>query len=44
MEDNVVYNFCAVEVFLKDISMVRGDPRCLWEWAKIAMDFAEKYV
>lgn len=33
---------CAVEVIMKDISTVRYEPRRLWEWARIAVEEAEK--
>jgi len=34
---------CVVEVILKDISTVRGDPQRLWKWAEMAMDVVERY-
>ncbi|MGC8862264.1 MAG: hypothetical protein ACP5R5_05735 [Armatimonadota bacterium] len=34
---------CVVEVIMKDISTVRGDPRRLWQWAEMAMDVVERY-
>jgi len=34
---------CVVEVIMKDISTVRGDPRRLWQWAETAMGVVEKY-
>ena len=37
-------NGCVVEVIMKDVSTVRGDPKRLWDWAKMAMDVVEKYA
>jgi len=34
---------CIVEVVLKDISTVRGEPQRLWEWASMAMEVAAQY-
>jgi len=34
---------CVVEVILKDISTVRGDPQRLWQWAEMARDVVERY-
>ena len=31
-----------VELILKDIHTVRGEPRRLWEWSRIAMEMAEE--
>jgi hypothetical protein len=33
---------CRVELILKDISTVRGEPQRLWDWAKVAMEEAER--
>ena len=33
---------CTVEIIMKDITTVRGDPRRLWEWSRIAMEEAER--
>jgi hypothetical protein len=33
---------CVVEIILKDISTVRGEPERLWEWSRIAMEEAER--
>jgi hypothetical protein len=33
---------CHVEIIMKDISTVRGQPRRLWEWSRIAMEEAER--
>lgn len=35
---------CPVEIIMKDISTLRYEPKRLWDWAKIAMDTAEKYA
>lgn len=35
---------CAVEVIMKDISSVEYKPQRLWEWARIAVEEAEKVV
>lgn len=35
---------CHVELIMKDISTVRYQPRRLWEWARIAMEVAQKYA
>ena len=29
---------------MKDISTVRGQPKRLWEWSRIAMEEAERFV
>ena len=36
-------NGCSVELVLKDISTVGGNPRCLFEWEKLAMELVENY-
>lgn len=33
---------CCVEVIMKDISTVAGQPRRLWEWAEMAVDVCER--
>jgi hypothetical protein len=33
---------CAVEIIMKDISTVRGEPWRLWEWASIAAEVAQE--
>ncbi|OPZ86582.1 MAG: hypothetical protein BWY76_00887 [bacterium ADurb.Bin429] len=33
---------CRVELIMKDISTVRGEPQRLWAWEKIAMEEAER--
>jgi len=35
---------CVVEIIMKDISTVRGDPRRLWQWAEMAMETAEQFA
>jgi len=35
---------CHVELIMKDISTVRRQPERLWEWARIAMEEAEKFA
>lgn len=35
---------CPVEIIMKDISTVRYEPKRLWEWAKIALETAEKFA
>ncbi|MHB0878748.1 MAG: hypothetical protein ACYC5O_22135, partial [Anaerolineae bacterium] len=35
---------CIVEVILKDISTVRGQPRRLWEWARVASEVTAEYA
>jgi len=35
---------CRVEIIMKDISTVRGQPKRLWEWSRIAMEEAERFV
>jgi hypothetical protein len=35
---------CHVEIIMKDISTVRYKPEHLWDWARIAMEVAEKYA
>lgn len=35
---------CPVEIILKDISILRYDPKRLWKWAEIAMQTAEQYA
>lgn len=32
------------EIIMKDVSTVRNDPHRLWEWARIAVDVAARYV
>lgn len=34
---------CVVEIIMKDISTVRGDPRRLWQWAEMAIEVAEQF-
>lgn len=34
---------CCIEVIIKDISTVRGEPWRLWKWMDIAMEVARKY-
>ena len=34
---------CSFELILKDISTVKGNPQCLFEWQEIAMKMAESY-
>ena len=34
---------CNVEIIMKDISTVRGDPRRLWQWAEMAVETAKKF-
>ena len=34
---------CVVEVIMKDISTVRYQPQCLWEWARMAAEVVERY-
>ena len=34
---------CHVEIIMKDISTLRGEPRRLWEWSRIAMEVAEDF-
>lgn len=34
---------CAVEIILKDISTVRGEPRRLWEWTETMMEIAQEH-
>ena len=36
-------NGCSVELVLKDISTVGGNPRCLFQWEKSAMELLENY-
>ena len=36
-------NGCSVELVLKDISTVGGNPQCLFEWEKLAMELVENY-
>jgi hypothetical protein len=33
---------CSVEIIMKDLSTVRYEPHRLWEWAKIALEEAQK--
>jgi len=33
---------CRVELILKDISTVRGDPKRLWAWSELAMELAQE--
>jgi hypothetical protein len=35
---------CNVEIILKDISTVRGNPRRLWEWAATASELTAEYI
>ena len=35
---------CHVELIMKDISTVRHEPQRLWEWARIAMEEAERFA
>jgi hypothetical protein len=35
---------CHVEIILKDISTLRGEPRRLWDWARIAMEESERFA
>ena len=35
---------CHVELIMKDISTVRHDPQRLWDWARIAMEEAERLL
>ena len=35
---------CVVEVILKDISTVRYQPQRVWEWARMAVEVAERYA
>jgi len=35
---------CHVELIMKDISTVRREPQRLWEWARIAMEEAERWA
>jgi len=35
---------CAVEVVMKDISTVRGQPQRLWEWVEMARALTEEYA
>ncbi len=35
---------CHVELIMKDVSTVRGEPRRLWEWARIAREEAEAFA
>lgn len=34
---------CPVEVILKDVSTVRGDPQRLWTWAELAREVCEEF-
>jgi len=36
-------NGCSVEVIMKDVSTVRGEPQRLWQWADMAMDVAGRF-
>ena len=35
---------CHVELIMKDISTVHGQPQRLWEWARMAMEVVQQYV
>ena len=35
---------CCVEVIMKDLHTVRGDPSRMWEWVSMAKDLAEQYA
>lgn len=35
---------CNVEIIMKDVSTVRGEPQRVWQWAQMALEVAEKYV
>ena len=35
---------CVVEVIMKDLHSVRGQPRRMWEWVSMAKDLAEEYA
>jgi hypothetical protein len=35
---------CVVEVIMKDISTVRGEPQRLWEWTEMATEVVERYA
>jgi len=35
---------CPVEVIMKDVSTVRGEPRRIWEWAQLAREVTEEYA
>jgi hypothetical protein len=35
---------CHVEIILKDISTVRGEPERLWSWAEIAMEEVQRFA
>jgi hypothetical protein len=35
---------CVVEVILKDISTVRGEPQRLWDWARVASEVTAEYA
>ena len=37
-------NGCTVEIILKDISTIRGEPRRLWEWADMALKVTEQFA
>jgi hypothetical protein len=43
-EKLAILDGCAVEIVLKDISTVKGDPQRLWEWAAIASEVAAEYA
>lgn len=34
---------CRVELILKDVHTLRGEPRRLWEWERIAMEMVQEY-
>ena len=36
-------NRCSFELVLKDISTVNGNPRCLFDWEKTAMEMVCEY-
>jgi hypothetical protein len=35
---------CAIEVIMKDVSTVRGEPQRVWEWSQIAKEVTEQFA